>query len=605
MDVMHRQCHVTLRLLAWIWIVWSCAGAPVFADVVVIANRTANPVEFNARIDDVPTRKVKLAPGDSAPLFAATGVHVSAVDGNVTSAEQLLAPNAAYEFVPNAAGGAPTLKPLRLGESSESSWPAVATPPLELLDSNVITLKVVVDDDEVRHRQVWEPIIRERIDKVSTALEAHCGMKLRVVAIEEWDSDDDQRDFSQTLSEFEREVLPAPADVAIAFSSQYDIATGRVHLGGTRQPLHSHILLKERSRNVLEPERTELLAHELGHYLGAAHSSEPKSVMRPVIGQGVQRVAGARLQYDAPSTLLMSLLSEELRQRNVKEIGALTPETRRRMQEIYAAINPTLPDDPAASQYVQIMGAAGARPLIEDTAKILQQIVRVAQLKKKLVQEAKGSPPPTGDELLELYVRQAALAAKQVRRENATRAFVLALGIAFDESDSLRKLPIASAAIQTIEPEQRRVERHAAFAEMPALSMRGRADLAKHFFVSAHLVGLLGSEPARGAGVVKEMLDSNGGSGFSFADMAANRAGIAFAVAVLKDRLTIDDVARTFTVESFMPPIDGLREGLQAKEFSADFGGVGDQRLQAELGRIEASISALPVYQQPTTEKAN
>ena len=106
------------------------------------------------------------------------------------------------------------------------------------------------------------------------------------------------------------------------------------------------------------------------------------------------------------------------------------------------------------------------------------------------------------------------------------------------------------------------------------------------------------------AGVVKEMLDSNGGSGFSFADMAANRAGIAFAVAVLKDRLTIDDVARMFTVDSFMPPVDGLREGLQANEFTAAFGGVGDQRLQAELSRIEASISGLPVYQQQAAESA-
>ena len=605
MDVMNRQSRAMLRLLAWTWVAWSCVVASALADVVVVANRTAEPIEFNARIDDGSFRKVKLTPGDSVPLFATSGVHVRTLDGNFTSSEQSLAPNTAHAFTPSAAGGAPTLMPLKLGESMEPSWPAVATSPLELPESNVITVKVVVDDDEVRQRRVWEPVIRERIDKVSAAMEAHCGMKLRVVAFEEWDSDDNQRDFFQTLGEFEREVLPAPADVAIAFSSQYDIATGRVHLGGTRQPLHSHILLKERSRNVLEPERTELLAHELGHYLGAAHSPEPKSVMRPVIGQGVQRVAGATLMYDAPNTLLMSLLAEELRQRRIKDIGALTPETRRRMQEIYAAINPTLPNDPAASQYVQIMGAAGARPLVEDTTKILQQIVRVAQLKKKLVQEAKDAPPPTGDELLELYVRQAALAAKQVRRENAVRAFILALGIALDDTDSLRKLPIASAAIESIEPEARRVERHAAFADMPTPTMHGRADLAKHFLVSAHLVGLLGSEPARGAGVVKEMLDSNGGSGFSFADMAANRAGIAFAVAVLKDRLTLDDVARTFTVESFMPPIDGLREGLQAPEFAAAFGGVGDQRLQAELGRIEASISALPVYQRPATESAN
>jgi hypothetical protein len=199
MDVMNRQCHATLCLLAWIWVVWSCVRTQVFADVVVVANRTAGPIELNARVDDVSARKIKLAPGDSVPLFATTGVHVSTVDGNFTAAEQTLAPNAAYAFAPSVAGGAPILKPLKLGESSEPSWPAVATPPLELPESSVITVKIVVDDDEVRQRRVWEPVIRERIDKVSAALEAHCGMKLRVVAIEEWDSDDNQRDFFQTL----------------------------------------------------------------------------------------------------------------------------------------------------------------------------------------------------------------------------------------------------------------------------------------------------------------------------------------------------------------------------------------------------------------------
>jgi hypothetical protein len=512
--------------------------------------------------------------------------------------ERALPPNSAFAFAASSEGTPPTLQRIELGESAAAAWPANGNPPLELPESDVITVKIVVDDDEVRHRRVWEPAIRARIDKVSAALEAHCGMKLRVVAVETWDSDNAQRDFFQTLAEFEREVLPAPADVAIAFSSQYDIATGRVHLGGTRQPLHSHILVKERSRNVLEPERTELLAHELGHYLGATHSPEPKSVMRPVIGQGVQRVAGAKLQFDAPNTLLMSLLAEEMRQRNVKEISGLSPDTRRRMQQIYATLDPSLPQDPAASQYVQMMGVAGAKPLIEDTQRILRQIVRIAKLKKKLVSDNPTAPAPTGDELLELYVRQAALVSKQVRAENRARALVLALGIAFDDADTLRQLPLAGAAIEAIEPEDLRRERHAAFAGMPPVAMHGRADLAKHFFVSAHLVALLGSEPARGAGMVKEMLDSNGGSGFSFADMAANRAGIAFAVALMKDRLAVDEIARSFAVASFMPPVDGLREGLQAKEFTAAFGGVGDERLQAELGRIEATISTLPVYQQ-------
>lgn len=573
--------------------------------VVVLANRTDQQLAIQARVDDAPAQSLKLLPGDARPFFANSGVHVRCNGADPASPEQLLAPGAAYFFAARAEDETPTLHQIGLGESIEAAWKPVAAPRVELPESNVIKVKILVDDDEVRQRRVWEPILRERIDKVSAALEAHCGMTLRVTAVEEWNSDNTQRDFFQSLTEFEREVLATPADVAIGFSSQYDIAQGRVHLGGTRQPLHSHILLKERSRNVLEPERIELLAHEIGHYLGATHSPEPKSVMRPVIGQGVQRVAGARLQYDPPNTLLMSLLAEEMRQRGVNDISALTPNTRRRMREIYAAVHPTLPDDPAAGLYVQLMGAAGVGPLIEDTTKILGQITRVAKLKKDLVEQAQASAPPaqrpadpTGDQLVEFYVRQAALAAKQVHRENAPRAFLLALGIALDDSDVLRRLPIASDAVAAMEPPPRHAERIAAIRSMASPAMHGRTESARHFFVSANLVALLGSQSARSAGVAKELFDSHGGSGYRFDDMAASRAGIVFAHAVLSERLSLDDVARSFTVSSFFPPVDEFRESLQSPELF-EVGGTGaDQRLDAELSRIESRITTLPVYQQ-------
>jgi len=567
------------------------------AAVVVLANRTASAVALDVLVDDKPMQFV-LAPGDSRPLFAFRGVRIRGHEDAGTR-EFPFDPDAAY-YVGSRADGSLALQKIGLGETGPRAWDSTTRPPLESPHAGVINVKILVDDDEVRPRRAWEPVLRARIDKASAALDAHCGIRLRITAIGTWDSDDRLTDFEQSMTEFERETLPAPATVAIGFTSQYVVARGRVHLGGTRGPLHSHILIKERSRSVLEPERLELLVHELGHFLAASHSPEPTSVMRPLLGQGLQRRAGAAIQFDPPNTLLMSLLAQEIRQRRIRDVSTVSADTRRRMREIYTAIEPTLPNDPAAKQYVDLMRAAGTRPLVEDARKILQQIVRVAKAQKKIEERAAaaspGDPPPplTGDKLLELYVRQAALAAKEVRRENASRALVLALGAAFDDIGALRKLPIASGVNRHLESEAERTDRLAALGQP---TMGGRADLAKHFFVSAHLVALGGSETARSAGLIKELFDAHGGSGFSFADMAANRAGIVFAHAVLGGRLTLDDLAQQFAVDAFLPPVDDLREQLGAKEFVDAYGGPGDGRLTAELSRIESRIMALPVYQ--------
>ncbi len=584
--------------LPWCAALTTIIAAPCAASVVVLANRTAAPITIHAVIDGRPAQIVALAPGDSRPLFADSGVGIKANVGGKLQ-EVALDPDCAYYVGENPGHDRLGLVKIGLGETPGRTWQPLSPGAIELRDAGVIAIKIVVDDDEVRPRPVWERIIRDRIAKASAILEAHCGVTLRISAVDVWDSDDQQADFSQSMSEFEREVLPAPAQIAIGFSSQYAIAKGRVHLGGTRGPLHSHIILKERSRNVLETERLELLVHELGHVLGASHSPEPKSVMRPVISGGLQRAAGAQVQFDPPNTLLIALMGEEIRKRRVGDFSDLTPATRRRMREIYSAIEPTLPDDPAASQYLQIVASAGARPLVDDARKVLQQIVRVANVQKKLNREAVAnangvSAAIADDKLLELYVSQAALAAKQVRRENGPRALILALGVAMDDTGTLRQLPIAVGVLPHIEGEVQRTERLAAIGKP---TMRGRADLAKHFFVSAHLVALAGSDAARSAGLIKEILDSQGGSGFSFADMAANRAGIVFANAVLTGRLTLDDVSRRFTVDAFLPPVDDLQEQLAANEFTEGFGGLGDDRLTTELNRIEARIMALPVYQ--------
>jgi hypothetical protein len=205
-----------------------------------------------------------------------------------------------------------------------------------------------------------------------------------------------------------------------------------------------------------------------------------------------------------------------------------------------------------------------------------------------------GSQSTDGDQLTEFYVRQAALAAGQVRREYAESAFLLALGIAMDDTEMLRKLPWTEPIVRRIEPDRQRRQRIKALGNP---TMRGRRDLTRHFFVSALSVVIHGSRATRGAGIAKELFDAQGGSGFSFADMAANRAGIAFAVAVLSKKIALPEVARDFRVEVFLPPLDGLTEGLSASQLRRDYGGFGDRRFAEQMSRIDRRVMALPVYQ--------
>ncbi len=578
----------------------AAAHAAAQAHVVVIVNRMEQPILVTARLDDAAPQTLALDPGDSRPLFADWQAQLQ-LAGSPRTYEA--APDCAYYIGPDPVDGQPTLATIGLGEKRDRPWPARdAERPLPPLDgNNVITVKLFVDDDELRLQRVWEPILRQRIADASEILAAHGGPRLKVVALGSWDSDDLDNDFMRALSEFERETSPAPAQVAIGFTSQYEVTRGRVHMGGTRGPLHSHILVKERATNVLETERLELLVHELGHFLGASHSPEADSVMRPVLGQGLQRRAGSKVRFDPVNTLLVSMLGEEIRRRSVRQLDAVASATRVRMREIYTALAPTMPDDPASGHYLQLMNAAEAAPLVQDTRRVVEELVRVAKIEQKRRGPGLIPDADAGDKLLEFYVRQAAIAAKNVRRENGSRALCLALGYAIDDAGALASLPVVGLLSQQLETDQQRSERIVA---MGAPTMRRRNDLAKHFFVSAHLAALAGSEAARAAGLAKEVQDSQGGSGFSFRDLTADRAGVLFAAAVIGGRITLDDLATKFTVADYLPALDDLREDMDAAAFAEAYGGIADPRFMAEVSLIDGRILALPAYRAAAVDEA-
>lgn len=103
------------------------------------------------------------------------------------------------------------------------------------------------------------------------------------------------------------------------------------------------------------------------------------------------------------------------------------------------------------------------------------------------------------------------------------------------------------------------------------LTLWGREDLAKHFLVSAGLAVSAGSQLSRFAGLAKEVEDANRGTGFSFADLAADRAGVKLgetAIASPGQAAEMQKQMGTMKKEGeFMPRIDRLPEGIMELEF--------------------------------------
>ena len=575
------------------------------ADVVVLANRTVSTITIAVvRGAELP-KNLTIPSGDSQPVFFQRSLQVRFGEGIPQQQFPLQAGNA-YFFVRGPDGESLKLEQIGLGESKKNTKKRTPDKPITKPRNKVpntflttITVKILADDNEPTRRKVWEPKLRKRVAEASKVLERHSGVRLKVVEVSTWESNEKERNFARTLREFERTVKTKPAQLAIGFSSQYQAARGRSHLGVTRWPMHTHILLRERSRNLLEAEKIELLVHELGHYLGASHSPEPQSVMRPILTRGLQRGIGSRIQFDPVNALIIAMVGEEMRQQGTRSIKNLSKPTADRLRQIYGVLAQAMPHDPAARQYIKILDLISApkqtpndkqlpaAPLVQGTRKVLSHLLATAQKQSERQEEI------TGDELTNQYVQQAAKAASHLRSPNAKRAMLLALGIFVDDTRTLRSLPGIGAFIGQVESKQQRAER---IKLMGKPTMRERADLTKHFFVSAHLVVVGGKQATASAGLAKEMIDSRGGSGFSFVDLAADHAGIVFAERVLSGDLPLADLARGFHVDDYLPTLRGLEEGLTAAEMQKNYGGDARSTIAKEIEQIKQRVLELPVY---------
>lgn len=565
------------------------------ADVVVLANRTEGAMSAVVTSTIGAAQRVLIDAGQSVPVGVDGRPSVEFASRGQAKKYQLDA-NCAYFFGRNR-DGTTDLQKIGLGEDEVTIKGRTLPGTAAQMPVAVIPVKIFVDEEEAARQPVWERRLRQRMEAASAILERTCGVRLNVVSVGMWMSDDAMTDFYGALSEFEREANPVPARIAIGFTSQFTPVLGRVHMAGTRGPLHSYVLCREGAPQINEQERLEFLVHELGHYLGASHSPENTSVMRPVLGDNRIGKSGFRIRFDPVNTLIMAMVSEEMRRNNAVDLAGISLDTKRRLRQIYGELMRTFPDDPASQHYVRIMDSSGRMPLPMATKHVLDEISRAALANKTLPDAASSADGPetrrTGDALTDYYVRRAAGAAKILPADVAGTAFLLAIGIGLGDSKTLAAMPDTSGVLGAVETPRERAMRLSMMGEP---TVHRRRDLAQHFFVSTYLAATMGDTAAQVAGMSKELLDAQGESGFSFADLAADRAGVEFARRVMDRRLSLPMLAQTFSVPAFVPSIKDLPEKLNAVQFAEQYSGPDDARFKAQLREIDRRILQLPPY---------
>lgn len=129
------------------------------------------------------------------------------------------------------------------------------------------------------------------------------------------------------------------------------------------------------------------------------------------------------------------------------------------------------------------------------------------------------------------------------------------------------------------------------------VTLHRRDDLPKHFLLSAALSSGAGGPLANAFGLYKELSDMGGKGGFSFDDIAADRAGTRFGELAVAGEAAAKKLQGFMSAANreadFMPAIDGLPQYMPEAEFKRRFGGVGGAAYKNMANEIERRVAAL------------
>ena len=130
-----------------------------------------------------------------------------------------------------------------------------------------------------------------------------------------------------------------------------------------------------------------------------------------------------------------------------------------------------------------------------------------------------------------------------------------------------------------------------------------RIDLTQHFIGSAAITASMNNQISKTVGEEKELSDAQGGSGFSFVDLAADKAGTRFGEMATSSpesaRKLQKKISEIKDYTDFMPDPSDLPEHMDDTEFKRRFESVDSAIYQELLKQIDERIIATPIYSNP------
>jgi hypothetical protein len=570
------------------------------AAVLVISNATDQDVTFT--IDRQGAKaSITLAAGESRPITMGRNLDLTYSNGTTSETLRL---DAYQAFAFTHENGRTILKGIELAGPAVPLGGTPVKPPD--LRKRTVTLSLSVDDANPLVESEWKARLRQRAAAATAILTAASGVTFDLVFAEQWKSDARAKTLIQLQTEFE-EQHPVKADVIhIGYTSRLTrLANERIapSIGQTLAPFHSHLVIREAAATT-EREHAELLAHELGYLLGAVTAPDRRSVMRPKPADGQTAVETYRMHFDPLNVLAMQIWTEERAGGKVAIWQELSPAAQARLARIYetlAKADPTERQSDTINALVAIHFPLRAKDLPPEKPaaraaapkNTKEEAVRRV-LRGVAVRAADNAAKPAGqrlagDDLTVQLIRTAADIALGEDEALRVPAFAVGIGLGLDDSTILRTNLLTKKLCQAVESDE---EFKARIPTIKPATVHGRRDLCQHFAVSCALADLVGPELARKAGLAKELQDMKGTSGFSFADLCLDYAGVDFIDRLSQKPQLLPHVRGVFAIKTFLPSIEGLAEGLSAESFQSRYGSVSDARFKTAVAEIEKRVQA-------------